>query len=287
MRKMGSAPIYLVALCIGLLLGAAHAQQPKKEPTAIPGGIARIPLGKDASAPIARVGDKRVLVMRERGQWVAVVGVPLLAQPGAPIGVDIEHADGRKQAAGITVVPKKYPEQHLTIPPEKADLSSAELEHFEREREKLTQLLRSFSDATPKSLDLLAPAPGRRTGSFGSRRIINGAPRNPHSGLDIAAAAGTPVVATAPGRVIDTGTYFFLGQAVMLDHGQGLISLYAHLQRVDVRVGDAVPVGAAIGEVGATGRATGPHLHFAVYLNGTAVDPRILLRERVRKTKPS
>lgn len=282
-----SSPFALL-LCIGsLLLGAAaHAQQPTKEPTAIPGGIARIPLGKEATAPIARVDDKRVLIMRERGQWVAVVGVPLLAEPGAPISVEIEHADGRKQVAGITVVPKKYPEQHLTIPPEKADLSPAELEHFEREREKLTQILRSFSDATPKSLDLLVPSPGRRTGSFGSRRIINGAPRNPHSGLDIAAPAGTPVVATAAGRVIDTGAYFFLGNTVMLDHGQGLISLYAHLRRVDVHIGEPVAVGAPIGEVGATGRATGPHLHFAVYLNGAAVDPRILLRESVRKTKP-
>jgi len=246
----------------------------------VPGGIARIPLGKDATA---RVGDARVLVLQRGRQREAIVGVPLLAEAGTTIDVDIEHADGRRDAARILVAPKSYPEQHLTIPPERADLSTEELEQFERERERLRQLLRTFSDSAPRSLDLLAPARGRRTGSFGLRRVINGTPRNPHSGLDIAAPAGTPVVAAAAGRVIDSGSYFFLGQAVMLDHGQGLISLYAHLSRIDVRTGDAVRVGDRIGEVGATGRATGPHLHFAVYLNGTAVDPRIFLRDRVAK----
>jgi len=271
MRKMGSVPIFLLLLCIGWPALAADA-------TAVPGGIARIPLGKDAKTPVVRLGESRVLVLRERKQWTAIVGVPLLAEAGSTLDVDIEHADGRKAAARIAVAPKKYAEQHLTIPPEKADLSSTELEQFERERDRLRQLLRSFSDGGPKSLELLAPAAGRRTGSFGLRRFINGAPRNPHTGLDIAAPAGTPVVAAAAGRVIDAGSYFFLGQTVMLDHGQGLISLYSHLRRIDVRTGDKVGVGAPIGEVGATGRATGPHLHFAVYLNGTAVDPRIFLK---------
>jgi murein DD-endopeptidase MepM/ murein hydrolase activator NlpD len=261
-----------------LLTGAGHAEERNQEASAVPGGIARIPLGKAAAAPVARLGDARVLVMQDRGEWAAIVGVPLLAEPGVPIGIEVEHADGRRHTASIAVAPKRYAEQHLSIPPEKADLSSAELEQFQRERERLTQLLRSFSDRAPASLDLLAPARGRRTGSFGLRRYINGAPRNPHTGLDIAAAAGTRVVAAAAGRVIDTGSYFFLGQAVMLDHGQGLISLYAHLRRIDVRTGDTVAGGARIGEVGATGRATGPHLHFAVYLNGAAVDPRIFLK---------
>jgi len=112
---------------------------------------------------------------------------------------------------------------------------------------------------------------------FGLRRTINGTPRAPHSGLDIAAPAGTRVVAAAAGRAIDSGTYLFLGETILLDHGQGLLSLYAHLRRKHLLVGQAVKAGAAIGEVGATGRATGPHLHFAVYLNGTAIDPGILL----------
>ena len=215
--------------------------------------------------------------MREGAQWVAIVGVPLLAQPGSVLTVEVEHADGRRDSQRIRVGSKRYPEQHLTIPPERDDLSTAQLEQFEREREHLARLLRTFSDTAPATLRLVSPARGRRTGSFGSRRVINGTPRAPHSGLDIAAPAGTRVVAAARGRAIDTASYLFLGETVLLDHGEGLISLYGHLRRIDVRTGDAVAAGSAIGEVGATGRATGPHLHFAVYLNGAAVDPGILL----------
>jgi murein DD-endopeptidase MepM/ murein hydrolase activator NlpD len=245
--------------------------------SAVPGSVARIPLGGDDKAPIARLGDSRVLVMRQGKQWWAIVGVPLLAEAGTTLSVDVEHGDGRRESALIRVGRKRYREQHLTIAPERADLSTAELEQFERERERLSKLLRTFSDAAPATLHLLAPAAGRRTGSFGMRRFINGSPRAPHSGLDIAAPAGTRVGAAATGRVIDTGSYFFLGETILLDHGQGLISLYAHLRRLHVRAGEAVAASSLIGEVGATGRATGPHLHFAVYLNGAAVDPSILL----------
>ena len=264
-------------LLITLFLSfGAHAS----DSVAVPGGIARIALGSGEPAPTARLGDTPVLVMREGAQWRAIVGVPLSAEAGSRLTVEVARAAGRHDTAQIRVEAKRYPEQHLKIPAERADLSGAELEQFERERERLLQLLRTFSDTRPASLELVAPARGRRTGSFGLRRYINGEPRNPHSGLDIAAPAGTHVVATAAGRVIDTGSYLFLGNTVMLDHGQGLISLYSHLRRIDVRTGDAVAAGAAIGEVGATGRATGPHLHFAVYLNGAAVDPRIFLRAK-------
>jgi murein DD-endopeptidase MepM/ murein hydrolase activator NlpD len=251
----------------------AHAN----ESVAVPGGIARVALGGGQAAPTARLGDTPVLVMREGSQWRAIVGVPLSAEAGSRLTVEVARAAGRRDTAQIRVEAKRYPEQHLKIPAERADLSPTELEQFERERERLLQLLRTFSDARPASLDLLAPARGRRTGSFGLRRFINGEPRNPHSGLDIAAPAGTPVVATAPGRVIDTGGYLFLGNTVILDHGQGLISLYSHLRRIDVRTGDSVAAGSGIGEVGATGRATGPHLHFSVYLNAASVDPAIFL----------
>ncbi|HWI37413.1 MAG TPA: peptidoglycan DD-metalloendopeptidase family protein [Burkholderiales bacterium] len=256
-----------------MLLGSARAD----ETGAVPGGIARIRLGTDDKAPVARLGDTRVLVMREGAQWSAIVGVPLLAEAGAVLTLDIEHADGRRDSAQIRVAAKTYPEQHLTIPPERDDLSPAQMEQFEREREHLSKLLRTFSDTAPASLHLVAPVRGRRTGSFGRRRTINGSPRAPHAGLDIAAPAGTRVAAAAAGRTVDAGNYLFLGETILLDHGQGLMSLYAHLRRKDVHAGDVVAAGAAIGEVGASGRASGPHLHFAVYLNATAVDPRILL----------
>jgi len=244
-----------------------------REASAAPGSIVRIRLGGGDKAPVARLGDTRVLVMRERARWTAVVGVPLVAEPGSVLTVDVEGGESQR----IRVGENRYPEQHLAIPPERDDLSPAQLEQFEREREHLAQLLRTFSDAAPATLHLASPTRGRRSGSFGLRRYINGTPRAPHAGLDIAAPAGTRVVAAANGRVLDTGSYLFLGSAILLDHGEGLISLYAHLRRIDVRTGDAVASGSPIGEVGASGRATGPHLHFAVYLNGTAVDPKILL----------
>src|SRR6185503_18852219 len=123
---------------------------------------------------------------RQGTQWRAIVGVPLSAEPGSRLTVEVAHTGGRRDTAQIRVDAKSYPEQHLKIPPERADLSAAELEQFERERERLLQLLRTFSGAAPATLDLVAPARGRRTGSFGLRRYINGEPRNPHSGLDIA-----------------------------------------------------------------------------------------------------
>ena len=158
-----------------------------------------------------------------------------------------------------------------------AELSPELLAQYEMERAHLREVLRTFSEPAPASLALRAPVEGRRSGSFGSRRIINDEPRSPHSGMDIAADAGTPVAAAAAGRVIDVGDYLFLGRTVILDHGQGLLSLYAHLSEVSAAPAQDVAAGAIIGKVGSTGRATGPHLHFSVYLNAAAVDPAYFL----------
>ena len=121
------------------------------------------------------------------------------------------------------------------------------------------------------------PTAGRRSDSFGKRRFFNGQPRNPHSGMDIAAPTGTPVVAPLPARVIDIGDYFFNGRTVWLDHGGGLLSMMCHLSRIDVREGQHLAAGERLGAVGATGRVTGPHLHWTVSLNRASVDPGLFL----------
>jgi murein DD-endopeptidase MepM/ murein hydrolase activator NlpD len=240
-------------------------------PAAVPGGVARIAL--DAPAPLTLEG-KRVLVMREAGSWVAVVGVPLSAKPGTRLRID-----GGRRKLEVRVVAKKYPSQRLTVPKEQAELSPEQLLRYEQEREHLRAVLRTFSESPPGSLGMLQPIAGPRSGSFGLRRIINGRARSPHSGMDIAAPSGAPIVAASGGRVIDVGEYLFLGRIVVLDHGQGWLSLYAHLSEVGVAPGERVAAGAPIGRVGTSGRVTGPHLHFSVYLNAASVDPALFLPE--------
>jgi murein DD-endopeptidase MepM/ murein hydrolase activator NlpD len=243
---------------------------------AAPGRVARLYLGNADAAPKARLDGRRLLVRRERGEWVALAGIPLSAKVKSRLSVEVDYGD-RRETRPLTIVGRKYLTQHITVPADKAELAPDQVERYEREREHLRRVLQTFTESDPASLALLQPVAGVRSGSFGLRRVINGNPRSPHSGLDIVAAEGAPILSTAAGRVVDAGDYLFLGRTVVLDHGQGLLSLYAHLSAIDVAAGDRVAPGGTIGKVGATGRVTGPHLHFAVYLNATAVDPAIFL----------
>ena len=196
----------------------------------VPGGVARIGLGASEQRPRVRLGSDRVLVMREGDDWVAVVGIALSAKPGSKLRVEAEQAGGGVERFEIAVAPKAYASQHLKVPPDQVDLSTEHLTRYERERVHLSEVLRTFTDSPPATLAMLQPAPGQRSSSFGLRRYFNGRARSPHNGMDFAAPAGTPVIAANAGRVIDTGNYFFLGRTIVLDHGQGLLSLYAHLK---------------------------------------------------------
>lgn len=236
-----------------------------------PGGIATIALGESASPPRALFEGKPVLVTRDDSQWYAVVGISLSAPPGP---ADLVVDGGRRE---FEIVPHRYREQHLTVKPSFVNPDEESLERIRRESTLIADATGRYSDFSPASLSLRPPLPGKRSDSFGSRRFFNGEPRSPHRGMDISGASGTPVEAPLDGVVILCGNFYFTGNAVFVDHGGGLITLYAHLDSIAVSDGDRVRQGELLGTVGATGRVTGPHLHFASYLNGTPVDPALLL----------
>ena len=265
----------MAAVLWALLAAHAFAQDISRP---VPGGVATIDLGPSAERPKASLANNvPVLVMGDPNRWTAVVGIGLSAVPGTGVLLVRSGGQAEPQRKSVSIEPTQDAEQRLTVPPGKVDLSKADLARYERERAHQAQVIATYSATPPLSLGLHPPVAGPRSSSFGLRRVFNGQARNPHSGMDIAAPVGTPVLAPLAGRVIDTGDYFFNGKTVWLDHGAGLLTLYCHLSDVQVKVGDRLASGDALGTVGATGRVTGPHLHWSVSLNRAMVDPALFL----------
>ena len=243
---------------------------------AVPGGVVLIPLGPAAQEPRAEHQGVPLLVVGDPIAWTAVLGLALAAAPGA--GEIIVRRDDRPpERLPYRVTQHRYAEQRLTVAPRHVELSPENLARHERERERQAQIVARFSRPLPATLRMRVPTAGPRSGSFGLRRVFNGQPRNPHSGMDIAAPTGTPVVAPLDGEVVDVADYFFNGRTVWLDHGGGLLSMFCHLSAEHVRPGDRVRTGERVADVGATGRVTGPHLHWSISLNRALVDPALFL----------
>ena len=241
----------------------------------VPGGIAVIPTSVRALSGSYR--EERIMLADFEGKQFAIIGIPLSVGPGTQV-FTLTKTDGSEQRLAFQVQEKAYTEQHLTITNNRQVNPNAEdMQRITRERIEMDTAFSTWTDDLEPVFMMKAPVEGVRSSSFGLRRFFNGQARNPHSGMDIAANEGTPIYAPAPGIVRATGNYFFNGNTIILDHGHGLISLYCHMNTIDVEVGSTVKTGEQIGKVGQTGRVTGPHLHWSINLNNTRVDPALFL----------
>jgi len=240
-----------------------------------PGGIATVDLGPaDEPAPAASLDGRPLLLLRVNGRWQAVVGIPLDTAPGR-LAIDV---DGTERTLEVSA--HAYREQRLTVKNQSyVTPDQAQLDRIAAERQQIDAALNNYRPVDLESITLAPPVPGPQSSSFGLRRFFNEQPRSPHKGMDIAAPEGEAITAPRAGIVAVTGDFFFNGNTVIVDHGQGLVTMYCHLSEIDVAAGDVVESGDLLGLVGATGRVTGPHLHFGTYLNGTAVDPALLLQQ--------
>jgi murein DD-endopeptidase MepM/ murein hydrolase activator NlpD len=258
----------LLLLLLGLTAIAEATEQSLR-----PGGIAMLDLGAASDpAPAVTHDGKPVLVMLADDRWIAVVGIPLDAKPGE---LTIDVADYEVK---ITIAEHAYREQRLTVENKSfVEQNQEQLDRIWSERKIIDAVLNSFTEVPVDGVSLQAPLKGAQSSSFGYRRFFNDQPRSPHKGMDISAANGEPIAAARGGVIAASGDFFFNGNTVLVDHGQGFVTMYCHMSEIDVVKGQVVSVGDIIGAVGATGRVTGPHLHFGTYLNGTAVDPAILL----------
>jgi murein DD-endopeptidase MepM/ murein hydrolase activator NlpD len=260
-----------------LLAGVAPAGNLPRE-SRVPGGIAFVEIPGGDLAPTALMDARRTAVIRHEDRWLAIVGIPLSTRPGAQ---KLKVTTGAKTVdVPFQVTDKKYRTQHLTIKNERqVNPNPEDLKRIEAETERSNVALSKFTIGGTPVFALLSPVEGARSDSYGSRRYFNGQPRNPHSGMDIAAARGTPIRSPAAGTVIEAGNFFFNGNTLFIDHGYGLVTMYCHLDEIKVKVGDRLAAGDPIGTVGATGRVTGPHLHWGVALNRALVDPALFLEE--------
>jgi murein DD-endopeptidase MepM/ murein hydrolase activator NlpD len=260
----------IIVFALLLSLSAiAHAT----EQSLRPGGIAMIAVGDISEpAPAVLLDGLPLLLTSRDDQWIAVVGIPLDTEPGN-LTINVAGYD-----LSFSVNEHAYREQRLTVENKSfVDQSQEQLDRIWSERKIIDGALTSFRDVPVEGVSLQAPIKGAQSSSFGYRRFFNDQPRSPHKGMDISGAEGEPIVAARGGLVAATGNFFFNGNTVLIDHGQGFVTMYCHMSEITVEKGQEVTGGKVIGAVGSTGRVTGPHLHFGTYMNGTAVDPAIFL----------
>jgi murein DD-endopeptidase MepM/ murein hydrolase activator NlpD len=270
----------LVVGCLVVVLSVSGSRagatpSVRVDPPSVPlGGLVVV----RADAPVASARfDGRPLVFFPQGDAsVALIGVDLDRRPGR-YPIEVEGRTGWKAEATLEVVDRQFPEERLTLPKAYVEPDRKTLARIAREA-KLLAALWGNSDREPHWTGAFVhPTDGAAGSPFGLRRFFNGEPRSPHAGIDFRSPEGTPVAAANAGQVVLARELFFTGNTVVLDHGCGLFTMYVHLFKVAVRPGERVDKGRTIGQVGMTGRATGPHLHFAARVGDARIDPAMLL----------
>src|SRR5262245_53211660 len=227
---------FVATIAIALLTGAAQAGELPRE-SRVPGGIAFVDVPGGDLPPTVLIDTRRAAVIRHQDRWLAIVGIPLSTKPGAQT---LRVTSGAKTVeVPFQVTDKKYRTQNLTIKNERqVNPNPDDLKRITAEQERSNAALSKFTTSGTPAFALLSPVAGTRSDSYGSRRVFNGQPRNPHSGMDIAAAQGTPIHSPAAGTVVEAGNFFFNGNTLYIDHGYGLVTMYCHLDEIKVKVGE-------------------------------------------------
>ena len=268
--------IYLLLITVIACSKISEAQSISNQFESVPGGVAVIAINGQEK-PEVYYRDDRVMVLGTPGAWNAIVGLPLSSTPGSH---ELEVRTGNtKSVVSFDIIDKKYKEEYITLKDdEMVNPSPVNMERINRESTAINKAKAAWTPVEDIPLVLDHPVVAPFSSPFGFRRFFNNQPRNPHSGLDFAALEGTPIRTAAPGRVINTGEYFFNGNTVFIEHGQGLITMYCHMSEIDVVEGQEVNRGEIIGKVGRTGRVTGAHLHWGVIMNTVSVDPTLFIK---------
>lgn len=276
--------ILLLSL-LNLFQFSAFATEYFPKPNPVPGGVAIINLNKNFTADSkVYFWKKRVLVRNIEHQWQAVIGLPLKIKNGIH-KIKIVNKKGTKRFQEFSVHKKDYETRHITISNKRmVSPTKKDIERHYKEKPLIIKALKTWTENENVQTQFSSPVEGRFSSIFGLRRIYNNQARiRRHTGLDIAAPVGTKISSPATGKVVRTGSYFFTGNTVFIDHGQGLISMYCHLDKTHVKAGQVLKQGAQIGTVGMTGRVSGPHLHWVVSLNNTKVDPKLFFAQHANK----
>jgi murein DD-endopeptidase MepM/ murein hydrolase activator NlpD len=286
----------LVALLLVLTAPAARTAEGRIEPhpsarAYAPGEIVRFDVVTDPQVTALRGTFQGVALAFSRApretsdpEWIAWGVIPLDAAPGAAIyRLTAARADGSSStiSPSLQIEAKSFPEQRLTVESKFVNPPKAQLPRIAREKKKLGEIYARRTALPPPASPFVRPVPGEPTSEFGTRRIFNGEPRSPHPGIDLRAASGTPVVVAGPGRIALAADLYYSGGTVIVDHGGGLFTVYAHLSKIEAKEGATVMPGDPVGLSGATGRVTGPHLHWGARVGEASFDPRALLDPRV------